>query len=92
MKLNLDKNLLDLRGNPQEKKLCDILADILATSSTSRPAQVMAWAYDLIKNGEIDINKADIEFIVDLIIKTMMFIDLAKAQLIEEIEKVEGVI
>lgn len=89
MKLNLDKNLLDLRGNPQEKTLCDILADILAMSSTMRPAQTIAWAYDLIKNGEIEINKADIDFIVDLIKKNQIFVDLAKAQLLEEIEKLK---
>ncbi len=89
MKLNLDNNLLDLRGNPQDKLLCEILADILATSSTNRPAQTMAWAYDLIKSGEIEINKEDSIFIVDLITKNQMFVDLAKAQLIDEIEKLK---
>jgi len=87
MKLNLDNNLLDLRGNPQNKTLCEILADILSTSSTMRPAQTMAWAYDLIKNGEIEINKEDANFIIDLIKKNQTFIDLAKAQLIDEIEQ-----
>ena len=89
MKLNLDKNLFDLRGNPQDKLLCEILADILATSSTVRPAQTMAWAYDLIKKGEIEIGKEDKKFIIGLIINNQMFVDLAKAQLIDEIEKLE---
>lgn len=89
MKLNLDNNLLDLRGNPQDKLLCEILADILATSSTGRPAQTMAWAYDLIKNGEIEINKDDAKFIIDLIKRNQSFIDLAKAQLLDEIEKLK---
>jgi len=89
MKLNLDRNLLDLKGNPQEKKLCDILADILATSSTMRPAQTIAWAIKLISEGEVEISKADIDFIVDLVKKNTMFIDLAKAQLINEIEKLK---
>lgn len=86
MKLNLDNNFLDLRGVPQDKLLCEILADILATSSTSRPAQTMAWAYDLIKNGEIEINKDDSAFISDLIKRNQSFIDLAKAQLLEKID------
>ena len=89
MKLNLNNNLLDLKGSPQDKLLCEILADILATSSTMRPAQTMTWAYDLIKNGEIEINKEDINFIVDLIKKNQSFIDLAKAQLLDEIEKLK---
>lgn len=86
MKLNLDKNMIDLRGNPQDKKLCEILADILAMSSTNRPAQTMAWAYDLIKTGEIEISKQDSEFIVELVKRNTMFIDLAKIQLIDEID------
>lgn len=89
MKLSLDDNLLDLRGVPQDKLLCEILADILAMSSTNRPAQTMAWAYDLIKNGEIEIQKEDINFIINLIKNNQMIIDLAKAQLIDEIEKLK---
>lgn len=89
MKLNLDNNLLDLRGVPQDKLLCEILADILATSSTSRPAQTMAWAYDLIKSGEIEISKDDVAFISDLIKGNHNFIDLAKAQLLEEIDNLK---
>lgn len=89
MKLNLDKNLLDLRGNPQEKKLCEILADILAMSSTMRPAQTMAWAYDLIKSGEIELNKPDIDFITELVNRNNAFVDLAKAQILDEIVKLK---
>lgn len=89
MKLDLDKNLLDLRGTPQDKLLCEILADILATSSTNRPAHTMAWAYDLIKNGEIEVKKDDAAFIVDLIKRNQSFIDLAKSQLLDEIEKLK---
>jgi hypothetical protein len=89
MKLNLDKNLLNLKGTPQDKLLCEILADILATSSTTRPAQTMAWAYDLIKNGEIEINKEDLNFIIDLIKNNQTFIDLAKIQILDEIDKLK---
>lgn len=87
MRLNLDKNLLDLRGKPQDKKLYEILADILATSSTHRPAQTIAWAYDLIKNGEIEVNRQDADFISGLVEKNQTFIDLAKAQILDEIKK-----
>lgn len=89
MKLNLDKNMLDLRGNPQDKILCETLADILATSSTNRPAQTMAWAYDLVKTGEIEISNDDKKFIIGLVTNNQMFVDLVKAQLIDEIEKLE---
>lgn len=89
MKLNLDDNLLDLKGVPQDKLLCEILADILATSSTDRPAQTIAWAYDLIKTGEIEISKQDADFIILLVKRNQAFIDLAKAQIIDEIEKLK---
>lgn len=61
----------------------------MATSSTNRPAQTMAWAYDLIKNGEIEINRDDAAFISELVKRNQSFIDLAKAQLLDEIEKLK---
>ena len=64
-----------------------MLADILATSSTHRPAQTIAWAYDLIKNGEIEVSRTDLEFIKSIISRNPNFTDLAKAQLLEEIDK-----
>lgn len=87
MRLNLDKSLIDLRGNPQKENLSDILADILATSSTHRPAQTIAWAYDLVKTGEIEVSRTDLEFIKSIISRNPNFTDLAKAQLLEEIDK-----
>lgn len=88
MKLNLDNNLVDIKGEPQNQLLCHILADILATSSTHKPAQTIAWAYDLIKEGEIEINKSDIDFISEIVIRSQ-FIDLAKAQLLDELKKLK---
>lgn len=87
MKLNLDRNYIDLRGNPKDEKLCEALADILATSSTVRPAQTIAWAYNLISYGEIEINKDDALFIIELVKANRIFIDLVKDQIIKEIEK-----
>ena len=59
MKLNLDKNLVTLKGEPTGEKLSDILANILAMSTQGKPAQMITWAVNLTNNGEIEINTTD---------------------------------
>ena len=89
MKLNLDKNLISLKGEPLPEKLSDILADIFAMSSTTRPAKMMALAVNLINDGEIEVDKSDIQLITELVENNMRIVNLAKAQILEEIEKLE---
>ncbi|MGJ0847383.1 hypothetical protein ACR77J_11900 [Tissierella praeacuta] len=87
MKLNLDKNMLTLKGEPTNEKLSDILANILAMSTVGKPAQMITWAVNLTNTGEIDISKEDAKFIMDIVINSPNYVNLAKAQVIEEIEK-----
>lgn len=89
MKLNLDKNLMTLKGEPTNDKLSDILANILAMSTVGKPAQMITWAVNLTNNGEIDISKEDAKFIVEVVTNSPNYVNLAKAQLIEEIEKLQ---
>ncbi len=87
MKLNLDKNLLSLKGEPMEEKLSDIMANILAMSNVGKPAKMITWAVNLTNDGEIQIDTDEAKFLKELIEKTPQIVNLAKAQLIEEIEK-----
>lgn len=89
MKLNLDKNLMTLKGEPTGEKLSDILANILAMSTVGKPAQMITWAVNLTNAGEIDISKEDAKFLIDVISNSHNYVNLAKAQIIEEIEKIE---
>lgn len=89
MKLNLDKNLMTLKGEPTNDKLNDILANMLAMSTTGKPAKMITWAVNLTNDGEVDINKEDVDFLKDLIINNPNYVNLAKAQLLDEIEKLE---
>jgi len=89
MKLNLDKNLMSLKGEPYPDKLNDVLADILAMSTQGKPAKMITWAVNLTNNGEIDIDKSDLRFIAGLVESSSSVINLAKAQLLDEIEKAE---
>jgi len=89
MKLNLDKNMVTLKGEPLDEKLSDILANILAMSTTGKPAQMITWAVNLTNNGEIDISKEDAKFLVEVITNSPNYVNLAKAQILEEIEKME---
>lgn len=87
MKLNLDKNLVTLKGEPTNEKLNDILANMLAMSTVGKPAQMITWAVNLTNNGEIDITKEDAGFLIEVATNSPNFVNLAKAQVIEEIEK-----
>jgi hypothetical protein len=87
MILNLDKNIINLRGDPLPEKLSDILANVLAMSNVGKPAKMITWAVNLTNDGEINIDKTDAKFLVDLIERSTQIVNLAKAQLIDEIEK-----
>lgn|GEM_PF-1716924 len=89
MKLNLDKNLVNLKGEPLPEKLSDILANLLATSTVGKPAKMITWAVNLTNYGEIEVDKDDIKFLTELIENNQRLINLAKAQLLEEIEKLK---
>lgn len=87
MRLNLDKNLLDLKGNPLQEKLNDVLANMLATATVGKPAKMITWAVNLTNDGEIEVDKSEVKFLVEFIEHNQVYTNLAKAQLIDEIEK-----
>lgn len=87
MKLSLDKNIVNLKGEPLKDKMNDILANMLAMSTVGKPAKMITWAVNLTNNGEIDIEKEDMELLKNVIEHDPYTINLAKAQLLEEIDK-----
>jgi hypothetical protein len=89
MKLNLDKNLLDLKGNPIPEKLSDILANMLAMATTGPPAKMITWAVNLTNDGEIEIDKSDVKFLTEFINNNRTYANLAKAALLDEIDKLK---
>lgn len=72
-----------------QDKLSDVLANILAMSTVGKPAKMITWAVNLTNNGEIEINDDDTKLIKKVIESDRFTINLAKAQLLEEIEKLE---
>jgi hypothetical protein len=89
MKLNLDKELLDLKGKPVPEKLSDALANILAMSTVGKPAKMITWAVNLTNDGEIEVDKSDVKFLTDFIENNHNLVNLAKAQILDEIEKLK---
>jgi len=87
MKLNLDKNLIGLKGEPINEKLSDILANMLAMSTTGQPAKMITWAVNLTNHGEIEVNEEDIKLIKQVVENDRFTINLAKAQILEELDK-----
>lgn len=89
MKLNLDKNVIDLKGKPLPDKLNDVLANVLAMATVGKPAKMITWAVNLTNEGEIDIDKSDVKFLLEFIESSHSIVNLAKAQLLEEIDKLK---
>jgi hypothetical protein len=89
MILNLDKQFLDLTGAPLPDKMDEVLANALAVSNVGKPAKMVSWAVRLINDGEIEIDKADAKFLINFIEQHPGITNLAKDQLIEQIEKVQ---
>lgn len=89
MKLCLDKEFIDLKGTPLEANMSEALANQLAMSTIGIPAKMMSWALKLIETGEIEIDKSDKKFLSDFIEKSPGLANLAKAQLLEEIDKLK---
>lgn len=89
MKLNLDKNMLTLKGEPTNEKLNDVLANMLAMSTIGKPAKMITWAVNLTNDGEIEVDKDDIEIIKQVVENDPFTINLAKAQILDEIDKLE---
>jgi hypothetical protein len=89
LKLNLDKNLLNLKGEPIPEKLSDVLANMLAMATVGPPAKMITWAVNLTNEGEIEVDKSDVKFLTEFIENNHNVINLAKAQLLDEIEKLK---
>jgi hypothetical protein len=62
---------------------------MLAMGTTGPPAKMITWAVNLTNNGEIDIDKSDVKFLASFINENRTFVNLAKSQLLDEIEKLK---
>lgn len=82
MKLNLNKKLLGLNGVEMSDKLSDVLANILANSSTEHPETLVNWAKELKDKGEIEVEKENIRALISIVENDRTFINLAKAQIL----------
>lgn len=89
MKLNLNNQLLDLKGFPLPIKLDDTLANMLAMSNVGRPAKMVTWAVNLTNEGEIEVDKTDLKFLKNFIEQHPTATNLVKSQLLDRIEMLE---
>jgi len=89
MKLRLDEQFVNLRGEPISVKMDDTLANMLAMSTVGNPAKMITWAVNLTNDGEIEVDKADLKFLKGFIEQNPAATNLVKSQLLERIEKLE---
>jgi hypothetical protein len=86
MKLNLDNQFVNLAGEPLPIKMDDTLAEVLAMASTDNPRKMIGWATSLLNDGEIEVIKDEAIFLKHFIENNFTLNNLAKSQLIEQIE------
>lgn len=85
MKLNLDKQFVNLLGHPLSDKMDDTLATVLSLATTGEANKMIEWATQLIKDGEIDIDLHDLIYLKLFIETQPILTNLAKSQLIDQI-------
>lgn len=88
MKLNLDKQFLDLEGYPLPQKMSDVLANELAMSSVGNRETMHRWAVNLANEGCIDVSSDDVKML-SVFIRHSRLNNLAKGQLLERLNSVE---
>lgn len=95
MKLNLDKPLLGLDGEPVLEpngtpvKMNLMVANVLARSKSDDPVKMLSFAIGLFKEGEIEIDLSDLDKLKDQLSKSELT-DLARGQILLAIKGVEA--
>lgn len=91
VKLNLNKMLLGLDGKDHSSKDEDRLAKILATrlsySNKGEAVKLFDWSMSLWKDGEILVDKADLDFLVNFVKEDEQMYNFVKAQIIAVLKK-----
>lgn len=95
MKLNLNKPLLDLDGNAvvqggEEVILGKFLAAALAAGKADEPIKFMDWAFKLHKEGEIEIDNADMDKMKSFVNEHQGMTVIAKGSLLKCFSEAEN--
>ena len=91
-KLDFNKNFVPLKGQTEEGvgKMNDTLSFVIAKAEDSaNPVKLYGWAVRLSTEGILELDKADVELLIQFILKNKMLFVAAKGQLIEYINSVK---
>jgi hypothetical protein len=84
MKIDLDKSILDLSGNPIDGgQIYIVLANLIANGSSIEPAKWMSWAMSAYNNKFIEIDEFDLKKIVDFVSTNTNISNIAKKSILE---------
>jgi hypothetical protein len=87
MKLDLNKQLMQLDGNPAENTMAKLLAADLVQGTDGPAIKLLDWAFALWKSGIIEIDNADLQMLKAQIENSPRLTVLAKGQLLKELIK-----
>ena len=87
MKISFDNQFVNLVGYPLAEKMDNTLANALALSTQGDPKKMIKWAMNLVNDGELDIDRDEIVYLKDFIKFNVGLTNLAKDQLLNELDK-----
>lgn len=88
MKIDLNKNVIDLDGNQIENaNMGKIVAQFLVNESKGDALKFWDWALKLNKGEVLDLDKSDQETFKSLIKETEKLPIITKAQILEQLQK-----
>lgn len=91
MKLDLNKPVLNLEGDPIEESTAGkVLASNLAAATEGDPVKYMIWATLLYKGSPITVDKSDVSHIRKFVENHRGLTNLAKAAILNEIDGQES--
>lgn len=96
LRVNLSARLRNQLGDEQNDPKATLglaLANLLGNENAtdkSKIAKIFQWTLDAAKNNELTVDKADLDFIKDLVINSQAFTAFVKAQVLAALDSAES--
>lgn len=88
LKMDFNKKMKLVKGQEGATLLSELLAFVLAqVQNSSNPVKLWNWAVKANDGKPLEMDKADAEFLRDVLMKTELLVVSGKAQLIEIIDE-----
>jgi len=85
-KVNFGVDIKDFKGEAVGK-LNEVFANVLQMSTEGNPVKMNSWAVNLYVKGEIEVDDADLQMLIDFITNNKQIPNITKAAALEVMQK-----